>query len=294
MNEDGLTRFILERANVRGAIVSLNASWRSIVERSSYPPAVSAYLAECTAAAVLFSASIKIDGRLSIQMRGEGVIRTLFSECNTAGSIRGIAHFHEPVPAHVALSDFGPDAVLAISIENAHTEGREAQRYQGMVSLQAATLSAAFEGYFEQSEQLPTRILLFGNAEQAVGMLIQQLPEQAGASDDWQRAQMLFDTATEAELFELDTEDLLYRLFHQEDVRVLEHKSIIFACSCSRERVENMLLSLGQQEIAQTADEQGEISVNCDFCGQSYHFTAEQGLSLFWPKPTAPSSSRLQ
>lgn len=293
-NEDSLTRFILQRANVRGALVSLNESWRAIAERSSYPSAVAHYLAQCTAAAALFTASIKINGRLSIQMRGEGTIRTLFSECSTEGTVRGIAHFEQPVPDQLALSDFGRNAVLAITIENNLPEGREPQRYQGLVGMQAETLSAAFEQYFVQSEQLPTRIVLFGNAEQAAGLLIQQLPEQTHEQDDWQRAQALFDTVTEAELFELDAEDILYRLFHEENVRVLEHKSIEFACSCSRARVENVLLSLGQEEIAQTLQEQGEISVNCDFCGQGYHFSAEQGLSLFWPKPSAPGSVRLQ
>ena len=293
-NDDSLTRFILDGADVRGALVKLTRTWQAIESRADYPAPVAGYLAQCAAASALFIASIKIDGRLSIQMRGDGPIRTLFTECTTAGTLRGLAHFDAPVPDDMALGDFGSEAIMAITIERDTAPEREPQRYQGLVGFQADTLSEAFEQYFEQSEQLPTRIVLFADAKQAVGLLIQQLPErQNGKPDDWNRSQMLFDTVSADELFSLEPDELLFRLFHEESVRVLDSLALSFACSCSRERVENALISLGEDEMAESLEENGDITVHCDFCGQAYYFSKDQGLSLFWPKSSVPGSPSL-
>lgn len=291
--KDSLTRFLLEHANVRGCLVRLHDSWQNITARTDYPPVVADYLAQCTVASALFTASLKLDGRLSIQLRGDAAIRRLFSECSSDGEIRAIAHFDEPVPQTLSLQDFGESAVLAITIETQAPSQREPYRYQGIVSLNSDSLAHAFEQYFEQSEQLPTRLVLYKRGDQAAGLLIQQLPGQTGQQDDWVRAQMLFDTLRPDELFDLAPEEILYRLFHEEAVRVLNVDSLRFGCSCSRERVENALISLGQDEIAETIAENGEITVNCDFCGQAYLFSAEQSLALFWPKTVLPGSERL-
>jgi len=293
IERDSLTRFLLNRAHVRGALVRLGETWHDIAERTAYPPAVADQLAQCTAASALFTASLKIEGRLSIQLRGDASVRRLFAECTTEGTLRAIAHFDAPVPESLHPADYGDKAMLAITIENEAVKGREPQRYQGMVGLQADTLSEAFEGYFRQSEQLPTRILLFSRGDEVAGMLIQQLPQKHCKPEDWRRAQMLFDTLRPEELFDLAPEDILYRLFHEESVRVLETKPLCFACSCNRERVENALISLGRTEIEETLADTGDITVHCDFCGQAYRFTAEQGLSLFWPKSAPAPSDRL-
>jgi molecular chaperone Hsp33 len=293
IERDSLTRFLLNRAHVRGALVRLGETWRDIAQRTAYPPAVADQLAQCTAASALFTASLKIEGRVSIQLRGDASVRRLFAECTTEGTLRAIAHFDAPVPESLHPADYGDKAMLAITIENEAVKGREPQRYQGMVGLQADTLSEAFEGYFKQSEQLPTRILLFSRGDEVAGMLIQQLPEKHCKPEDWRRAQMLFDTLRSEELFDLAPEDILYRLFHEESVRVLETKPLCFACSCNRERVENALISLGRTEIEETLADTGDITVHCDFCGQAYRFTAEQGLSLFWPKSAPAPSDRL-
>ena len=282
-SQDRLLRFLLEQAHVRGALVRLDDTWQAILSRTEYPAAVADLLGQCCAASALFTAALKIDGRLSIQLRGDSALHRVFAECRTDGILRGIAHFDAPLPAHLAPQDFGPKAVLAITIEDHGAKRREPQRYQGMVGLQADSLSAAFEDYFRQSEQLPTRLSLFAHGNRAAGLLIQQLPEAIASTEDWRRAQALFDTLEADELFGLDPEEVLYRLFHEESVRVLESRPLAFGCSCSRERVENTLVSLGQEEIEQTIAETGGISVHCDFCGQGYHFSADEGLALFHP-----------
>jgi molecular chaperone Hsp33 len=292
-NDDSLTRFMLDGANVRGALVKLNRTWQAIESRADYPAPVAGYLAQCAAASALFIASLKIDGRLSIQMRGKGPVRTLFTECTTEGTLRGLAHFNPPVPEQMTLGDFGSEAIMAITIERNTAPEREPQRYQGMVGFQAETLSEAFEQYFEQSEQLPTRIALFADGQQAVGLLIQQLPEAHGDPDDWLRAQTLFETVSAEELFTLEPEQMLFRLFHEESCRVLDRMALSFACSCTRERVENALVSLGEEEMIESLQENGAITVHCDFCGQGYQFSQAEGLSLFWPKNTVPGSPSL-
>lgn len=292
-SRDCLTRFLLERAHVRGALVRLDETWQAIRSRTEYPEVVADFLGQCCVASALFTASLKLEGRLSVQLRGESALRRVFAECQTDGSLRGIAHFDVPVPDPLPLSAFGPKAVLAITIENNSAGKREPQRYQGLVGLQANSLSEAFEEYFVQSEQLPTRVLLFTHGNQAAGLLIQQLPQALASAEDWQRAQALFKTLSAEELFSLEPDELLYRLFHEESVRVLETHALAFGCSCSRERVENTLVSLGQAEIEETIAETGGITVHCDFCGQGYHFSAEEGLSLFWPDSKVLPSKRL-
>lgn len=293
IDRDTLTRFLLEHAHVRGVLVRLGETWRDILARGDYPEVLAAQLAQCTAAAALFTASLKIRGRLSVQLRGEASVRRLFAECTTEGTLRAIAHFDPPLPDSLQPHDYGEKAMLAITIENESVAGQEPQRYQGMVGLQAPSLAAAFENYFKQSEQLPTRILLFNRNDEAVGLLIQQLPETGSDPEDWQRAQLLFDTVRADELFDLPPETILYRLFHEESVRLLENKPLAFACSCNRERVEAALVSLGREEVAAALAESEDIHVHCDFCGQAYRFTAEESLSLFWPKTAILSSDRL-
>jgi len=292
-SHDSLTRFLLERAHVRGALVRLDETWQAIRARTDYPEAAADFLGQCCVASALFTASLKLEGGVSVQLRGESALRRVFAECRTDGSLRGIAHFEAPLPMHLPLSAFGPKAVLAITIENNGAGHREPQRYQGMVGLQAESLSRAFEDYFAQSEQLPTRLLLISRGNQAAGLLIQQLPEAFSTAEDWQRAQALFETLSAGELLQLEPNEVLYRLFHEESVRVLDTQPLAFGCSCSRERVETTLVSLGQAEIEETIAETGGISVHCDFCGQGYHFSAEEGLSLFWPESRLPPSKRL-
>ncbi|KAA2285464.1 Hsp33 family molecular chaperone HslO [Arenimonas fontis] len=296
LENDCLTRFLLERSGVRGVLVHLDATWREIAGRAPYPPPVAARLGETCAATALFTGHAKVDGRLSVQMRGTGCLRTLFAECTAAGTLRGIARHAEPVPDHLGPRDFGEGSVLAITIESTPPGARETTRYQGLVGLDADTLAGAFEGYFQQSEQLPTRVLLAGLGPRAAGLMLQLLPADAGRAGDadgWTRCSALFDTLGPAELAALPVRELLWRLFHEEGVRVLDQRPLRFACSCSRERVAEMLRSLGRDE-AEQALQDGQVDVHCEFCGQAYHFDAAQIGALFSQAPTAPGPTALQ
>lgn len=270
-NLDVLHRFLLERSGVRGVLVHLDDTWTTIRERAAYPEALAALLGETAAAAALFTGHAKVEGRLSIQVKGTQALRTLFAECTHAGTLRGLAHWHDPLPAALTPTALGEDARLAITIESPQAGTREPMRYQGLVDLHAATLGAAFERYFQQSEQLPTRLLLAADATRAVGLMIQQLPGTQSSTEDWARAQALFDTLQADELRSTDAQTLLYRLFHEEGVRLLASQPMQFGCSCSRERVGQMLLNLGREEaFAALQGEHAEII--CEFCNQRYLF----------------------
>ena len=289
---DRLTRFLLDRAGVRGVRVHLGDSWRQVRARGDYPPAVSEMLGEATAAAALFTGHVKVDGRLSVQLRGQGRLRTLFAECTAAGTVRGIARLAEGDPSPVSrdLRELGPDSVLAITIENRGLSGREPVRYQGIVALEADALAPAFEQYFRQSEQLPTRLLLAADENQAAGLMLQKLPGDEGDEDGWNRAGMLFDTLRPDELLQWPAETLLARLFPEEGVRLLGERPLRFACSCSRERVAAMFESLGPEE-ARAAVIDGRAGVHCEFCGQAYSFSSGEIEALFsrpGPETRAP------
>lgn len=281
-DSDLLTRFLLERAGVRGVRVHLDDTWARIRSHDDYPPAVAEMLGEASAAAALFTGHAKVDGRLSVQLRGEGRLRTLFAECTAAGTLRGIAQFAEgddaPVPRD--LRELGPGALLAITIENPGSTGRDPVRYQGIVALETDTLSAAFEQYFRQSEQLPTRLLLTADARHATGLMLQKLPGDGGDEDGWTRASALFDTLSARELLELPASTLLARLFHEDDPRELGTRPLRFACSCSRPRVAAMLESLGVEE-ARAAVIDGSARIRCEFCGQAYRFEGAEIDALF-------------
>ncbi|HVR81116.1 MAG TPA: Hsp33 family molecular chaperone HslO [Luteimonas sp.] len=289
-DRDTLTRFLLDGAGVRGVHVRLDATWQQIRERAASshgtpphetpPLAAMELLGEAAAAAALFTGHAKLDGRLSIQLRGDGPLRTLFAECTAAGTLRGIAQIEEGAEISRDLRALGPDALLAITIENPAAEGHEPMRYQSMVTLASDSLAGAFEDYFRQSEQLPTRLLLATSPDRAVGLMLQKLPGDSGDEDGWNRASALFDTLSMQELLDWPVADLLHRLFHQEDAQVLGQRPLRFGCSCSRERVSSMLQSLGEEE-AQAAAADGVAEIRCEFCGQQYHFDADQVAELF-------------
>jgi len=269
---DHQTRFLLPLAGVRGVCVQLESTWRDILANADYPTATRDLLGQGCSAAALFTGHAKVNGRLSLQLRSGHRLRTLFAECTAQGTLRGIAQLEEGADVPQDLQDLGDDALLAITIENPGLDPSQPQRYQSLVSLQAATLSEVFESYFRQSEQLPTRLLLGASGDRAAGLMLQKLPGDEGDQDGWNRAGALFETLEIGELLGTPADQLLHRLFHQEQLTPLARRPLRFACSCSRERVAAMLHSLGGVE-ARAALVDGQAEVVCEFCGQRYVFS---------------------
>jgi molecular chaperone Hsp33 len=273
VEDDVLHSFLLEHAGVRGTLVRLGPAWREVAGRADYPPALLTLLGQGLAASALLTGNIKLDGALSIELKSPGALRLLFAECTDEGRLRGLARWNEPLPESLAL-DVLPEAIMAITIGNVE----RGQRYQGLVDLQHPALAESLENYFVQSEQLPARILLVANAERAVGLMLQKMPDEGGQAaandeDAWNRIVHLTATLGDEELLGTSPEQLLYRIYHEESVRLFEPRQLAFGCSCSRERVSAMLRSLGRDEIeAALQARNDEIEVICEFCAQRYHF----------------------
>lgn len=293
--EDVLHRFLLERAGVRGALVRLGPAWREVATRSEYPLPLRSLLGEALAASALLTGNIKLDGALSLELKSSGALRLLFAECNDQGHLRGLARWNEPLPAPLAL-DALSDAIMAITIGNVD----RGQRYQGLVELRHAGLADSLEDYFVKSEQLPARIVLAADGEHAVGLMLQKMPGEGGIDavhdeDAWNRVLQLTATLGVEELLGVAPEQLLYRLYHEESVRLFEPRPLAFGCSCSRERVTAMLRSLGREEVeAALLARDNEIEVICEFCAQRYHFDridAEHLLSES-AAPAAPDTAQ--
>lgn len=277
MNEsDSRQRFLLERTQVRGELVSLDATLRAVLERHPYPPAVAGLLGEALAAAALLASTIKFEGALTLQVQGGAPVSLLLAQCTSQGGLRGLARWHGEAPAEMPPRWLG-DATLTLTID----QPRTGERYQGIVAVAGGDLSAALESYFRQSEQLPTRVWLASNESRAAGLLLQRLPGTEEDADAWDRAAQLAETLTRGELLELPGSEVRRRLFQEEDVRVFEPEPVSFRCGCSRERVAETLVSLGREELRSILADEGRVEVHCEFCNHGYHFDAVDVEALF-------------
>ncbi|SFM22784.1 Hsp33 family molecular chaperone HslO [Halopseudomonas yangmingensis] len=283
MHQPDITqRFIFEHADVRGELVALDHSYREILAKHDYPQPVRQLLGEMLAAAVLLSTTLKFDGLLVLQARSSGPLSTLMVECSSGQEVRGIAQFAPDLQGADSITDLMPDGVLAITIDP-----EQGQRYQGMVSLQGSSLADALNGYFENSEQLATRFRLLADDQQARGMLLQALPvdrqpDPEQRTQTWEHLNVLADTLKPEELLGLDNQTLLYRLYHEEQVRLFDPHPVCFRCSCSALRCGTALISLGLEDARNLLAEQGgEIGIDCQFCNTRYTFDSESVEQLF-------------
>ena len=274
---DTIQRFLFEHAPVRGEIVHLDTTWRAVLERHDYPPAVRALLGEMMAAAALLTATLKFGGTLIMQIQGSGPVKLLVVECTSDHHMRATAKWSQVPPAG-ALSDLVGDGKFAITLD----PGQGRSGYQGVVALAGASVAAALEEYMLRSEQIDTRLWLTADSACAAGMLLQKLPAREGVdADAWQRATTLAASLTPQELAHFDSRELLRRLYSAEDIRVFKARPVAFRCACSRERVATMLRMLGRVEVRSIVAEQGEVEVNCEFCNQRYAFAGGEVEQLF-------------
>ena len=274
-NINEIQRFSFDNTNVRGERVLLTDAYQNIISRKSYPKSLEKLLGEFVAAIALLRDIVKIDGVLSIQCKGEGQLKTLMAECDEQQNLRAIAQWDEEqaFPEQASLKELLANGYLVITIEP-----RQGNRYQGIVEIVGDSLAQCLEQYFFQSEQLPSRVWLAADGAQAAGLFLQRLPaEQAkdGDEDAWERFVHLATTVKDEELLTLDTTELLHRLYHEEELRMYDSKTMQFGCSCSRQRTLDAIASMGAEEIRQIISEEGSIKAECQFCAEVYEFHKE-------------------
>ncbi|WP_163830893.1 Hsp33 family molecular chaperone HslO [Spartinivicinus ruber] len=281
--KDIAQRFSFDNTAVRGEIVSLEDSFQQALVNHDYPPAVRQLLGELIASAILLSSTLKFEGTLTLQARSEGPVTLLMAECNEKRQFRAVASWQGEVNYDVEFSSLMPKGVMSITIDP-----KAGKRYQGVVPTHGATVADCLAEYFQQSEQLPTRFWMYADQDRVSGMLLQALPnnttnshEEQEQQETWQRINCLADTITPEELLSLDFEDVLHRLFHEETVRLYDPQPAAFKCSCSKGRTGKALLTLGYEEVASILQEQQRISMNCQFCGAYYEFSAPEVEQLF-------------
>ena len=273
------TRFILDQLPLRGVHVNLEQVWQHIVGQKNYPAPIARALGELVAAGALLAANLKFDGTFILQVQGTGVLKLLVAEATSEQTCRGTARFDDSVEiaADASLQDLmGEQGQFVLTLQP-----RQGEMWQGIVGLQGTSIAQMLANYLAQSEQLDSNLILAADDKQAVGMMVQRLAGQDMAREDWQYVESLLQTVNQDELLHTTVNTLLYRLFHEQEVRVFEPEHLEFACTCSHEKVGNMLLLLGGQGVGQILLEQGSVEIACDFCQQKYVFDEEDVKTLF-------------
>lgn len=266
--QDKVRRFLFEQHGIRGVWVKLVDSWQEAKQFQNQPEIALNQLGQALASVAMLSTTVKFDGSMILQAQSDGAISTLVAQASNDYKIRGVVKCAKN-PEGDSLTELFGQGRLVLTIE-----AGQGNPYQGIVPLQGENLASALETYFEQSEQLKTRLWLFANATHAAGLLLQELPSQEGQPNDWETIEVLANTVTAQEMFDLDCHELLHRLFHEEDVRLFNSEAVEFQCSCSRERIENTLRAMGKEEVRAILIEQEKIDVTCEFCHANYQFHA--------------------
>ncbi len=311
--DDHVVPFHVEGLDLRGRAVQLGPMLDAILDRHNYPLPVARLLAETVVLTVLLGTSLKFEGKLIVQTQSDGPVDLVVADFSTPDRVRAYARFDEEALAAAEKGGYTQPhellgkGILAFTID----QGAHTQRYQGIVALDGATLEEIAGAYFRQSEQIPTKVRL-GVAElldrdengkprhrwRAGGMVAQFLPEapermrqpdlHSGDGDDgrnglfeeddlWTEAKVMVETIDTDELTDptVGTERLLYRLFHERGVRVYQPQAVYDRCSCSREKIRNVLEGLSQEDI-ESSIEDGLIKVTCEFCSTTYRFQATE------------------
>lgn len=293
--KDTLQKFLVDNAPVRGELVEISDTWRQVQARRAYPVAVRTLLGEMLAASALLSANLKFNGMIVMQIHGDGPVKLLVVECDSELQLRATAKLADD-------AQIADDATLT-DLVNANGDGRFVitldpkdklpgqQAYQGVVPLDGDSVATVIENYMLRSEQLDTKLWLAADEHVSRGLLLQKLPTIGGTAaptakpegelEAWNHMVMLGDTLRREELLSTDIATLMHRLFWEQNIRVFDPVHPQFHCSCSREKVGNMLRMLGREEVAEALTQMEKLAIDCDFCGQHYEFDAVDCAQLF-------------
>lgn len=281
---DLVRRFVLEKHPIRGHAVRLGRAWLDLREHQDYPPAVQALLGEAVAAVVLLAATLKFNGTLTLQLQGQGLVKLLVAQCTHDFKVRAMAR-HDAIGDTAGFRSLAGEGQIIVTVEATD----RASSYQGVVPISGGSLAECLEAYFIQSEQLPTRVRLAATSGVVSGMLVQRIPGEGGKptvdpaalESAWMKVDHAMLELKAAALIEDDIEQRLVRMFGDDEVRVFSGHGVVHECRCSRERVADVLRSLGVEEVRSVIAEQGAVTVTCEFCQRPYKFDAIDVEQLF-------------
>ncbi len=280
---NSIQRFLFKELNIRGQVIQLNETWHSLIKDRHYPASIRQLLGKLAAFSVIMTNGMKHKGRITLQIQGSGPITLLVVEVTHDFKIRGVAKTNETVPDEATLDALLGDGKILVTLENTQTD----HNFQSYVDRVGDTIEETFENFLSQSEQLPSKIWLAATDEGLGGVLIQKMPESDSLdADGWDRIHSLTTTVTDQELTQLDVESLLHNLFHEETVELYEPNEIVYECPEDRERVTNMLKSLGEEEVRSILEEQGEVVIHNEMCNFHMRFNSEDLDELFAEKPS--------
>ena len=280
MAKSFVRKFIFDKLPIRGAYVELTDTWHTIAAQKEYPDGIRQLLGEMLVSNVLLTTNIKFEGKIIAQIQGNPKLDLLVSECTNALKVRATAKFSEAIHQdnQISYSHCIKAGTLVISIDS----NNDGKLYQSVVSLNGHNIEEILTDYMIQSEQLRTIFVIAYSPKKVVGFMIQQLPDiDKKMEDDIERVFFLAETLKHNELITNEINVILSRLFGEDDVILYEPQEIQFSCTCSRERVSNMLRSLGQEEALSIIADEELINVTCDFCNTVYSFDSQNVEDMF-------------
>lgn len=284
LKKDTLQRFIFENAPIRGELIHLGESYQTIGDQHAYPPAIKRLLGEALVIASLLSAIIKFDGRLTVQFRGNGKLKMLLAQCDNQFHLRGLVKWDGEMTYEELMQSFN-DGVLVINLDSGLKS-----RYQGIVAWRGNSLAESIEAYFQESEQLATKVWLSIDNHVAAGLLLQIIPgqdnqygnlERAMQDPDWERVITLTNTIKDQELLYEQDESLFKKLYAEDEIRVFSPIKVSFQCTCSRKRGEDAILMLGEKEAEEELKDKNSLVVTCEFCNKQYLFDRVDVAKIF-------------
>lgn len=274
MSADSIIPIAFEALPVRGALIHMGRSWRRMQRDHDYDALLTETLGHAAAATGLIAQSLKFDGAITLQLQGKGALQMLIMQCTSEMHMRGMASAEADHPA-TNFVELAGDAHCAITVDNGD------RPYQGIVAIDGDSLSSSLEHYFDRSVQVPSHVALVANKQVAGGLLLQQMPGQEIDEDDWTRLRFLAETLSTKDFEGEAGIGLVGKLFSEDDVRVHAARTVEFRCRCSNQKVEDVLKMIGEKESRSVLEEQGQIEVVCEYCGEKRLFDSVDVTRLF-------------
>ncbi|MDF1757661.1 MAG: Hsp33 family molecular chaperone HslO [Legionellaceae bacterium] len=275
--QDSLQRFLFEHASIRGEIIHLDNTYKTIIEQRPYPLPVRKLLGEAILSCVLFAGSIKFEGEIGLQFHGDERLPLLIVQCNHNLEVRAVAKFHPDLTVDYNSAFLDGKMVFNINQKN------QTQTYQSIVPIKSTSMADNLMQYFSQSEQLSTQVFLAIDNEHAAGILLQLMPGQNTEQREnfWEYAVQIGQTITEHELLTLENTEVLHRLYHETELRIFDSRPVKFACTCDIGKMKSVLATIGEKGVQELLKENGCVEIFCDFCNQRYAFDEIDVTLLF-------------